>query len=49
MAAAVNRLPHTKRSGDRCISYRAQNAQEAYDVCSIALVLAGAIAKSERL
>ena len=49
MAAAVNRIPHTERSADRCIRYSAQNAQEAYDVCSIALVLAGAIARSERL
>jgi D-amino peptidase len=49
MAAAASRIPHTERSGDRCVSYRAQDAQEAYDVCTIALVLAGAIVRSERL
>jgi D-amino peptidase len=49
MAAAVSRIPQTERSGDRCVKYSAHDAQQAYDVCTIALVLAGAIAKSERL
>jgi D-aminopeptidase len=49
MAAAASRIPHTERSGDRRVTYSAQDAQQAYDVCSIALVLAGAVARGERL
>jgi D-amino peptidase len=49
MAAAASRIPRTERTGDRCVAYRAADAQEAYDVCTIALVLAGTVARSERL
>jgi D-amino peptidase len=49
MAAAVARIPRAERSAERAISYSAPSVQEAYDVCSIALVLAGNVAKRERL
>jgi D-amino peptidase len=49
MAAAVARIPRAERSADRAINYSAPSVQEAYDVCSIALVLAGNVAKRERL
>jgi D-amino peptidase len=49
MAAAVARIPRAERSADRAITYSAPSVQEAYDVCSIALVLAGNVAKRERL
>jgi D-aminopeptidase len=49
MAAAASRIPHVERSGDREIRYRAQDAQEAYDVCSIGLALAGTVLRHERM
>ena len=49
MAAAVARIPRAERSADRAITYAAPSVQEAYDVCSIALVLAANVAKRERL
>ena len=49
MAAAASRIPGVVRSGDRHITYAAADAQVAYDVCSIALVLAGTVARRERL
>jgi D-aminopeptidase len=49
MAAAASRIPGMDRTGEREVTYRASNAQQLYDVCSIALVLAGDIARRERL
>jgi D-amino peptidase len=49
MAAAASRIPGAQRCGEREMRYSAPTVQEAYDVCSIALVLAGAVAKRERL
>ncbi len=49
LAAAASRIPRTERCGDRATRYMAPSAQEAYDVCSIALDLAGAVARRERL
>jgi D-amino peptidase len=49
MAAAASRIPHTERCGDRAMRYSAPSVQKAYDVCSIALVLAGTVARRERL
>jgi D-amino peptidase len=48
MAAAAARVPGVKRVGDRAIAYTAPDAQTAHDVCRVALVLAGAVARSER-
>ncbi|HET6315139.1 MAG TPA: M55 family metallopeptidase [Chloroflexota bacterium] len=49
LAAAASRIPRTERCGDRAMRYLAPTAQEAHDVCSIALDLAGAVARRERL
>ncbi len=49
MAAAASRIPNVQRCGDRAITYNAASAQAAYDVCSIAMVLAGTVARRERL
>lgn len=49
MAASVSRMPGIQRCADRAIRYIAPTVQEAYDVCSVALVLAGAVARRERL
>jgi D-amino peptidase len=49
MAAVASRIPGVERCAERAIRYSAPDVQEAYDVCSIALVLAGAVAKRERL
>jgi D-amino peptidase len=47
MTAAICRIPGVERRGDRTIGYSAPSAQVAYDVCTIALVLAGAVASRE--
>jgi D-amino peptidase len=47
MTAAISRIPGVERRGDRSIGYRAPTAQEAHNVCFIALVLAGAVASRE--
>ncbi|HEY3058492.1 MAG TPA: M55 family metallopeptidase [Chloroflexota bacterium] len=49
MAAATLRIPHVERCGDRAIRYLAEDAQHAYDVCTVALALAGSNAARERL
>jgi D-aminopeptidase len=49
MAAAASRIPRIQRCADRAIRYSAPSVQEAYDVCNIALVLAGTVARRERL
>jgi D-amino peptidase len=49
MAAAACQIPDVKRSGDREITYEARDALTAMNVCRVALVLAGAIARQERL
>jgi D-amino peptidase len=49
MAAAACRIPGVERHGDRAVTYQASSAQTMYDVCTIALVLAGAVARGERL
>jgi D-aminopeptidase len=49
MAASVARIPRVERCAERAIRYVSPTVQEAYDVCSIALVLAGALARRERL
>ena len=49
MAAVACRIPGVERYGERAIRYSAQHAQEAHDVCDIALVLAGSVARRERL
>jgi D-amino peptidase len=49
LAASAARIPGAERRGDRVMSYSAPSAQEAYDVCSVALDLAGAVARRERL
>jgi D-amino peptidase len=49
MAAAASRIPGTARCADRAIRYSAPTVQEAYDVCTIALVLASTVARRERL
>jgi D-aminopeptidase len=42
-------LEGVERCDERTVTYTAENAQAAYDVCRIALVLAGTVAKRERL
>ena len=49
MAAATVRIPGVERCADRAVRYRARDAQQAYDVCNVALALAGANAARERL
>src|SRR5262249_12776338 len=49
MAAAIARIPWAERSGDRSGRYSAPDALTAMNVCRIGLVLAGAIARNERL
>ena len=49
MAAAAGRIPGVERRGDRAIGYAASSAQQAYDVCNVALTLATAVARRERL
>ncbi len=49
MAAAASRIPRMERCGERSVTYSSPSVQEAYDVCSIALVLAGTVARRERL
>ncbi len=49
MAAAAASIPGVQRCDERTVTYTAENAQAAYDVCRIALVLAGSVAQRERL
>jgi len=49
MAAAAASIPGVERCDDRTVTYMADSAQAAYDVCRIALVLAGAVAQREQL
>ena len=49
MAAAAASIPGVERCDDRTVTYMAENAQAAYDVCRIALVLAGSVAQRESL
>ena len=49
MAASAARIPGVRRLGDRSVAYTANDAHDAHNVCRIALVLAGAIARNERL
>lgn len=49
MATASARIPGVERVGDRGIIYSAPDAKTAYDVCRVALVLAGAVARQERM
>jgi hypothetical protein len=49
LAPSDRSIPRCERSGDRVVTYCAPDVQEAYDVCSIALVLAGTVARRERL
>src|SRR5262249_21973965 len=48
MAAAAARVPGVHRVGDRGVSYSAADALTAQNVCRLALVLAGAVARNER-
>jgi len=48
MAAAATSIPGVERCDERTVIYMAENAQLAYDVCRIALVLAGTVAQRER-
>jgi D-amino peptidase len=49
MAVAACRIPGVERSGDRSIRYAAPDALTAMNVCRVALVLASAVARNERL
>jgi D-amino peptidase len=49
MAAAACRIPGVERNGDRAIRYAAADAITAMNVCRVALVLAGAIVRNERV
>jgi D-aminopeptidase len=49
MAAAAASIPGVERCAERTVVYMAENAQLAYDVCRIALVMAGTVAQRERL
>jgi len=49
MTAAAASIPGVERCDERTVIYMADSAQQAYDVCRIALVLAGAVAQRERL
>jgi hypothetical protein len=49
MAAAAARILGVRRAGDRAIAYTAPDAHTAHNVCRVALVLAGAAARNERL
>ena len=49
MAAAAASIPGVERCDERTVTFQAENAQSAYDVCRIALALAGSIAQRERL
>jgi D-amino peptidase len=49
MAAAACQIPGVMRAGDRAINYAAKDALTAMNVCRVALVLAGAIVRNERL
>ncbi len=49
MAAAAASIPGVERCAERTVIYMAETAQSAYDVCRIALVLAGTVAQRERL
>ena len=48
VAAAAARIPGVRRVGDRGVSYSASDALTAQNVCRLALLLAGAIARNER-
>jgi D-amino peptidase len=49
MAAAATSIPGVERCDERSVTYTAEDAQAAYSVCRIALVLAGTVAQRERL
>jgi D-amino peptidase len=49
MASAACRIPGVERSSARTIRYTARDALTTMNVCRVALVLAGAIARNERL
>jgi len=49
MAAAAASIPGVERCDQRTVTFQAENAQSAYDVCRIALALAGSVAQRERL
>jgi len=49
MTAAACRIPGVQRAGDRAITYAAPDAPSAMNVCRIALVLAAAVNRGERL
>ncbi len=49
MAAAATIIPGVKRSAERTITYTAEDAQTAHNVCRVALALAGIVARRERL
>jgi D-amino peptidase len=49
IAAAVSRIPGVQRCGERAVLFEAQDAQTAYDVCDIALVLAAGVVRREAL
>jgi len=49
MAAAAASIPGVERCDERTVVYVADSARAAYDVCRIALVLAGGVAQRERL
>lgn len=49
MASAAASIPGVVRCDERTVTYTAATAQDAYNVCRVALVLAGAVAQRERL
>ena len=49
MASAAATIPGVERCDERTVTYTAATAQDAYNLCRIALVLAGAVAQRERL
>jgi D-amino peptidase len=49
MAAAAATIPGVERCDERTVTYTADTAQSAYNVCRIVLVMAGAVAQRERL
>src|SRR5438034_6589833 len=48
LAAAAARIPGAERCGPREVAYSARDALEAYNVCDVAIELAGAVAARER-
>jgi D-amino peptidase len=48
MAAAAAGIPGMSRSAERTISYTAPDARTAYNICRIALALAGTVVRHER-